>query len=117
MMKQIYELKGHDHEITSIDLHPEFGNMIVSADQGGKVMVWNLPFIYPVSVMEHLNETILNNRQKKEKNNNFGSWGANDFGQSKNASQMVYNVHDALFSPNGSEIASVGNDRIINLWM
>lgn len=124
MMKQRQFLKGHNNEVTALSFHPDHPNVIVSGDHGGRMHVWGLPFNTPVCVLEHLNEEIVQNRLKMNKNSSFGTYGFVDV-TSANVERgtgigkfnpMVLVINQVQFSPNGSTIASLGNDRFIQFW-
>ena len=123
-MRQRQFLKGHNHEVTSLSFHPDFPNVFVSADHGGKMHVWGLPFGTPIDILEHLNEEIIMNRMKFNKSSNFGAYGFVDLSISNTErgtsigkfNPMILVVNQVCFSPNGNTITSLGNDRFIQFW-
>ena len=124
MMRQRQFLKGHSHEVTALSFHPDYPNIFASADHGGKMYVWGLPFGAPIDVLEHLNEEIIQDRLKMNKTSNFGMYGFVDVSSSNvergtgigKFNPMILIVNQIAFSPDGSTLASMGNDRFIQFW-
>lgn len=123
MMKQRQYLKGHNHEITGLSYHPDYPNIFVSSDYGGKIFVWGIPFGAPIDAYEHLNEDTVMSRIKASQANNFGAHGYVDVNITTTErtgigkfNPMMLVINQVEFSPNGNNIASLGNDRFIQFW-
>lgn len=126
MMKERRILKGHAHEISALDWHPIFENVIVSGDQRGRVCVWNLPYSTPSARIDHVNEEMLAERARIKRENQPGFFSTPEF-QSRfgsggmmggpNVNSIFLIVNKVRFSPMGDKIATLGNDRRIKIWI
>lgn len=50
MMKEIFQLNGHNTEISHVMWHPIYSNQLVSSDVDGKIGYWVLPDKIPVDM-------------------------------------------------------------------
>lgn len=59
MMKEVFQLNGHDSEVLYADWHPIYSNQLISTDVEGKICYWVLPSNLPTDVQFHSEGNII----------------------------------------------------------
>lgn len=89
----LFLLEGHEHQVWAVDVH-EAGNLIATGSRDGTARIWDLN----TGALFHVIDTTASEHQSAVL---------------PDASMIVWSVR---FSPDGSELATVGEDGMVRFW-